>query len=58
MKDFLIGGFFIWVTVVAALVLLFICGLDLGAASVQNKCDAYGKAKIGDVMYECKKVTT
>ena len=58
MNDVLIGGFFIWVTVVAALVLIFICGLDLGATSVQEKCDAYGKAKIGDVMYECKKVTT
>jgi hypothetical protein len=47
MSDVLIGGFFIWVTVVAALILMFICGLSLGANSVR-----------GDVVYECKKVTT
>jgi hypothetical protein len=58
MDDDLTLGFFIGVVVVGLLVLLFCVGLDKGAASIQEKCDAYGKAKIGDVMYECKKVTT
>ena len=58
MDDALTLGFFIGVVVVGLSVLIFCVGLDQGAASVQNKCDAYGKAKLGDVVYECKKVTT
>ena len=58
MDDELIGGFVAGVAAIGFLTLIFCYGLDQGAASVQNKCDAYGKAKIGDVMYECKKVTT
>jgi hypothetical protein len=58
MDDDLVIGFFIGVVVVGLLVLLFCVGLDKGAASIQDKCDVYGKAKIGEVMYECKKVTT
>lgn len=58
MDDDLVIGFFIGVVVVGLLVLIFCVGLDKGAASVQEKCDAYGKAKIGGVVYECKKVTT
>jgi hypothetical protein len=54
----LVEGFVAGLVVVALLVLIFCVGLNQGAASVQNKCDAYGKAKIGDVMYECKKVAT
>ena len=58
MDDDVMGTFFTGITVIGLLVLIFCIGLDQGAASVQNKCDVYGKAKIGDVMYECKKVTT
>ena len=57
MDDELLGGFIVGIVVVALLVLLFCFGVDEGEKSVQKKCDAYGKAKIGDVMYECKKVT-
>tara|TARA_R110000868_G_C10305607_1_gene711556 strand:- start:289 stop:465 length:177 start_codon:yes stop_codon:yes gene_type:complete len=58
MDDELLGGFFAGIAVIGFLALLFCFGLDQGETSVQKKCDAYGKAKIGDVMYECKKVTT
>ena len=58
MNDELIAGFLAGLAVIGFLTLIFCYGLDQGAASVQNNCDAYGKAKIGDVMYECKKVTT
>ena len=57
-NDALIGGFVAGLVVVALLVLNFCVGLSAGEASVQKKCDVYGKAKIGDVVYECKKVTT
>jgi hypothetical protein len=58
MDDDFVIGFFIGIAVIGLLVLIFCVGLGQGAASVQEKCDSYGKAKIGDVMYECKKVTT
>ena len=58
MDDDLTLGFSIGVVVVGLLVLIFCVGLDQGAARVQDKCDVYGKAKISDVVYECKKVTT
>jgi len=54
MDDDLVIGFFIGIAVIGLLVLIFCVGLDQGAASIQDKCDAYGKAKLGDVMYECK----
>ena len=54
----LVEGFVAGLVVVALLVLIFCVGLSAGEASVQKKCDAYGKAKIGDVVYECKKVAT
>jgi len=57
-NDALIGGFFAGIAIVSLLALLFCFGLSEGEANVQKKCDAYGKAKIGDVMYECKKVAT
>ena len=57
MNDELIAGFFAGAAIIGFLTLLFCFGLNEGEKSVQNKCDAYGKAKIGDVMYECKKVT-
>jgi len=56
--DSLVEGFVAGLVVVALLVLIFCVGLSAGEASVQKKCDTYGKAKIVDVMYECKKVTT
>ena len=58
MDDELIGGFVAGIAAVGFLTLIFCFGVDEGEKSVQKKCDAYGKAKIGDVMYECKKVTT
>ena len=58
MNDELIAGFFAGVAVIGFLTLIFCYGLAEGEKSVQKKCDAYGKAKIGDVVYECKKVTT
>ena len=58
MGDELKVGFFAGVAVIGFLTLIFCFGVDEGEKSVQKKCDAYGKAKIGDVMYECKKVTT
>ena len=54
----LVEGFVAGLVVVALLVLIFCVGLSEGEASVQKKCDAYGKAKLGDVVYECKKVAT
>ena len=56
--DDVMGGFFTGIAVIGLLLLIFCVGLNQGAASVQNKCDAYGKAKIGDVVYECKRVAT
>ena len=58
MDNSLVEGFVAGLVVVALLVLLFCVGMSLGGNSVREKCDAYGKAKIGDVVYECKKVTT
>ncbi len=49
MDDVVVGAFIMAIAIVA-----FCVGLNQGAASVQKKCNAYGKAKIGDVMYECK----
>ena len=57
MNDELIAGFFAGVVVIGVLTLIFCFGVDEGEKSVQKKCDAYGKAKIRDVVYECKKVT-
>jgi len=56
--DGIVGAFFAGIAIVSFLAFLFCFGLSEGEASVQKKCDVYGKAKIGDVMYECKKVTT
>jgi hypothetical protein len=58
MDDELMGGFVAGVAAIGFLTLIFCFGVDEGEKSVQKKCDAYGKAKIGEVMYECKKVTT
>jgi len=62
MDDGIVGAFFAGIAIVIAIVsfvaFLFCFGLSEGEASVQKKCDVYGKAKIGDVVYECKKVTT
>jgi len=56
--DGIVGAFFAGIAIVSLLALLFCFGLSEGEASVQKKCNAYGKAKIGDVVYECKKVAT
>jgi len=58
MDDELIAGFFAGVAVIGFLTLIFCFGVGEGEKNIQKKCDAYGKAKIGDVMYECKRVTT
>jgi len=58
MDEGIVGAFFAGIAIVSLLALLFCFGLSEGEANVQKKCDNYGKAKIGDVMYECKKVTT
>ena len=56
--DSLVEGFVAGLVVVALLVLICFVGMGLGENNVRKRCDTYGKAKIVDVMYECKKVTT
>jgi hypothetical protein len=57
-NDALIGSFFAGIAIVSLLALLFFVGMSLGENNVRKRCDTYGKAKIVDVMYECKKVAT
>ena len=57
MDDVVVGAFIMAIAIVGFLALTFIFGMYCGSQQVREDCNAYGKAKIGDVMYECKKVT-
>ena len=58
MDDVVIRAFIMAIAIVGFLTLTFIFGMYCGSQQVREDCNAYGKAKFGDVMYECKKVTT
>jgi len=54
MDEVVIGAFVIAIAIVGFLASLFIFGMYCGTQQVREDCVAYGKAKIGDVVYECK----
>ena len=54
MDDVVIGAFVIAIAIVGFLALIFIFGMYCGSQQVREDCNAYGKAKLGDVVYECK----
>ena len=58
MDDIVVGAFIMAIAIVGFLASLFVFGMYCGSQQIREHCNAYGKAKIGDVMYECKKVTT
>ena len=58
MDDVVVGAFVIAIAIVGFLASLFVFGMYCGTQQIREDCNAYGKAKIGDVVYECKKVTT
>ena len=58
MDEVVIGAFVVAIAIVGFLASLFIFGMYCGAQQIRDDCVTYGKAKISDVVYECKKVTT
>ena len=58
MDDVVVGAFIMATAIVGFLASLFVFGMYCGTQQIREDCNSYGKAKIGDVVYECRRVTT